>query len=234
MTSSATATCASETVPARSLANLTAAPQVCLPTGSSRRVAPPGRVPRLPHGLWRQPVASPRTAEPRGPRDPPRAATDCALSVPATMLLRARLGLHCQRADCHRVEDICLTTGAPCCTLGLPACPCLPQQATARRSTRSPGVRAALRWRQTRRMAADQLHCASGVARRDVTRKRFSLQVFAARLAGSLASRTVRDNKHCDAAKFSQAHRRMPSLEAPSADHFAVRCRRTMLSCLHR
>ena len=53
------------------------------------------------------------------------------------------------------------------------------------------------------RTAADQLHCASGVAQRDVTRKRFSLQVFAARLAGSLASRTVRDNKHCDAAKFS-------------------------------
>ena len=92
--SSASATCASETVPTRSLAELTAAPKVCLPTVSSRRVAPPGSVPSLPRCLRRQPVGSPRTAEPRGPRDPSRAAADCALSAPATMLLRARLGLH--------------------------------------------------------------------------------------------------------------------------------------------
>ena len=170
MASSASATCASETVPTRSLASLTAAPKVCLPTGSSRRVAPPGSVPCLPRCLRRHPVGSPRTAEWRGPSN---AAADCALSATATMLLRARLGLHCNRTDCHRVDEIGLTTGAPCCTLGLPACPATPQ-ATARRSTRPPGVRAALRWRQAGRTAADQLHCASGMAQRGVARKRFS------------------------------------------------------------
>ena len=85
--------------PARSLAELTAAPKASLPTGSSRRVAPLGSVPSLPRCLWRQPVGSPRTAEPRGPRDPSRALSDCELSAPATMLLRARLGLRRNCAD---------------------------------------------------------------------------------------------------------------------------------------
>jgi len=50
-----------------------------------------------------------------------------------------------------------------------------------------------------REAAADQLHCASGVARRDVTRNASP----SSEAGGSLALRTGRDNKHCDAAKFS-------------------------------
>ena len=54
-------------------------------------------------------------------------------------------------------------------------------------------------WRGPSRAAADQPHCASGVARRDMNLKRFSCSP---KLAGSLASSGA-DNKHCDAAKFS-------------------------------
>ena len=62
---------ASETVPTRSRAGLTAAPKACLPTGSSRRVAPSGCVPfPPPRCLRRHPVVSPRTAEQRDPRGP--------------------------------------------------------------------------------------------------------------------------------------------------------------------
>ena len=98
---------------------------------------------------------------------------------------------HCRPQS---VSDLC----RPCSTLDLPACPSTPQ-ATARRCTRSPEVRAALRWRRTGEAAADQLHCASGVARRDVTRNASP----SSEAGGSLALRTGRDNKHCDAAKFS-------------------------------
>ena len=98
---------------------------------------------------------------------------------------------HCRPQS---VSDLC----RPCSTLDLPACPSTPH-ATARRCTRSSQVRAALRSKRATRAAADQLHCASGVARRDVTRNASP----SSEAGGSLALRTGRDNKHCDAAKFS-------------------------------
>jgi len=146
MASSASATCASETGPTRSLASLTAAPDVGLPTGSSRRVAPLGDVPRLPRCLRRHPVVSPRTAEPRdlpaGRKAPaPRSRGRCQ-----TAIFQLRLRCSCLRVWAFTEISQTATAGQQGTDLwrsvgrsGPSGWPC-PLQATARHGPRPPEV----------------------------------------------------------------------------------------------